>query len=190
MALRAARSERTASGRYRIVWLSGDPPAQRNGLRFSLALERLEKRIARARLLHPSGVDAGLGPRFYPSPCQHTESGRRDPAMVADISLHRSAGRTFLSRLGTESARTPGRTARGSGDRLSTFRAFTLQQTIGAFQLALRLAGYDCGDFLRPGLARAPARGCIDHHTRQRRLDMGIVVLIPFKGKSNFSYFT
>src|ERR1700677_2981009 len=146
MALRDARSERTASGRYRIVWLSGDPPAQRNGFRFSLALERLEKRIARARILHASGFDPGLGAGLYPSPCERTSSGIGGPAMALDISLHRSAGRTFLSRLGTESARTPGRTARGSGDRLGTFRAFTLQQTIGAFQLALRFAGYDCWD--------------------------------------------
>src|SRR5580700_7865015 len=97
--------------------------------------------------------------------------------MGGDFLLHRCARRTLLSRLGAEPARTPGGAPVSASDRFGSLRTVTLQQTLGAFQLALCIAGHHRGDLLWTSVARTAARASLGHHPCQRRLDMGALVL-------------
>src|SRR5216683_6689297 len=133
MAERAAGTERIVHGRCGPVWISSDPATDRDRIRLPPEMERLEDWLARTAFLHAHRSRAGTGAGLHPSASQSAGNRQRAPEMGGNIFLYRCAGRTLLSRLGTELAGATRRTVGGSGDRGSSLWPIAFQQTGCAF---------------------------------------------------------
>ena len=75
----------------------------------------------------PFVLTLGLALGFIHPHANRPQVGTAASAMGADIPFHRAAGRTFLSRVGTESAGTPLGAPHGARHRLGAIRTVAFQ---------------------------------------------------------------